>query len=295
MGNYHPISILSIFSKILEKLIYNRTQSFLEKHSITLPTQYGFRPAYSTSHAMTDILNSTLENINVNKNTALLLLDLKKAFDKVHHDILLNKMNHYGIRGNANNLFASFLANRKQCYIFLNHSQSNYRYIKCGVSQGSVLGPLLFTIYINDRRSSTNSAPRLCADDTCLILLDDSISNSKYKIKGEINAVNKWMIANKLTLNMSKSNVIIINSNKNGKSSKNCYNEVLPIMIVKNAKYLGVTFNESLSFDCHIKNLIKRLSRSVGILTKVKPFLNTKSLLNLYYATVFSTRISNMV
>ena len=83
---------------------------------------------------------------------------------------------------------------------------------------------------------------------------------------------------------MSKSNVIIINSNKNGKSSKNCYNEVLPIMIVKNAKYLGVTFDESLSFDCHIKNLIKRLSRSVGILAKVKPFLNTKALLNLYYA-----------
>ena len=86
MGNYRPISILSTFSKILEKLIYNRTQSFLEKHSITLPTQYGCRPAYSTSHAMIDILTSTLDNINVNKNTALLLLDLKKAFDTMNHD-----------------------------------------------------------------------------------------------------------------------------------------------------------------------------------------------------------------
>ena len=113
--------------------------------------------------------------------------------------------------------------------------------------------------------------------------LDDS-PPLKYKIEGEINAVNKWMIANKLTLNMYKSNVIIINSNKNDKSSKNCYNEVLPIMIVKNAKYLGVTFDESLSCNCHIKNLIKRLSQSVGFLAKVKPFLNTKALLNLYYA-----------
>ena len=160
---------------------------------------------------MIDILTSTLDSINVNKNTALLLLDLKKAFDTVNHDILLNKMNHYGIRGNANNLFASFLANRKQ-YVFLNHTQSNFRYIKSGVPQGSVLGPLLFTIYINDISSSTNSAPKLYADDTCLILQDDNISNFKYTIKGEINAVKKWMIANKLILNMSKSNVIIINS-----------------------------------------------------------------------------------
>ena len=90
--------------------------------------------------------------------------------------------------------------------------------INCGVPQGSVLGPLLFTLCINDISSSTHSAPRLYADDTCLILQDESISNLKYKIKGEINAVNKWMIANKLTLNMSKSNVIIIYSNKNGKS-----------------------------------------------------------------------------
>ena len=170
----------------------------------------------------------------------------------------------------------------------LNHTQSNYRCINCGVPQGSVLGPLLFTLYINDIGSSTNFAPRLYADDTCLILQDESISNLIYKIKGEINAVNKWMIANKLTLNTSKSNVIIINSNKNGKSSKNCYNDVLPITIVKNAKYLGVTFDESLSFDCHIKNLIKKLSRSVGILAKVKPFLNTKALLNLYYAIFHS-------
>ena len=88
-------------------------------------------------------------------------------------------MNHYGIKGKANNLFASFLANRKQ-YVFLNHTQSNYRYIKCGVPQGLVLGPLLFKIYINVISSSTNSAPRLYADDTCLILQDDSISNLKF-------------------------------------------------------------------------------------------------------------------
>ena len=95
MGYYRPISILSTFSKILQKLVYNGTQSFLEKHFITLPTQYGFRPAYSTSHAMIDILTLTQNNINVNKSTALLLQDLKKVFDTANHDVLLNKMNHH--------------------------------------------------------------------------------------------------------------------------------------------------------------------------------------------------------
>ena len=123
MDNYRPLSILSTFSKILEKLIYNRTQSFLEKHSIILRTQYGFRPAYSTSHAMIDISTSTLDNINADKNTALLLLNLKKAFDTVNRDILLNKMNHYGITEIANNLFVSFPANRKQ-FVFTNRWSS---------------------------------------------------------------------------------------------------------------------------------------------------------------------------
>ena len=185
------------------------------------------------------------------------------------------------IQGIANKLFASFLANEKQ-YVFLNHTQSNYRSIEHGVPQGSVLGSLLFALCINDISSSTNSAARLYADDTCLILQYDSSSNLKYKIKKEVNAVSKWMIANKLTLDISKSDVIIINSkkNKSGKSSKNFYDDVLSENLI-DVKYLGVTFDISLSCDCHIKNLIKKLSRPVRILAKVKTFLNTKALLNL--------------
>ena len=117
---------------------------------------------------MLDIFTSSLDNLNLNKNTALLLLDLKKAFDTVNHEILLSKLHHYGIRGNANKLFASFLTNRQQ-YVFLNHTQSNCRPINCGVPQGSVLALLLFTLYINDINSVSQSAPRLYADDTCLI------------------------------------------------------------------------------------------------------------------------------
>ena len=241
---------------------------------------------------MLDIFTSSLDNLNLNKNTALLLLDLKKAFDTVNHEILLSKLHHCDIRGNANKLFASFLTNRQQ-YVFLNHTQSNCRPINCGVPQGSVLGPLLFTLYINDINSVSQSAPRLYADDTCLILQHENISGLKKIVKEEICAVNNWMIANKLTLNMSKSNVILINA-KNNKmcsllTSEPLDNAVLPeFLITKCAKYLGVTLDNSLSFKLHIDKLTKKLSLSVGILAKLKPYLNSKALLSLYYAIFHS-------
>ena len=177
-----------------------------------------------------------MDNLNLNKNTALLLLDLKKAFDTVNHEILLSKLHHYGIRGNANKLSASFLTNGQQ-YVFLNHTQSNCRPINYGVPQGSVLAQLLFTLYINDINSVSQSAPRLYAGDTCLILQHENISGLKKIV------VNNWMIANKLTLNMSKSNVVLINA-KNNKmcslfTSELLDNAVLPeFLITKCAKYL---------------------------------------------------------
>ena len=131
-----------------------------------LPTQDGFWANHSTSHALTDVLTSLCDNINDENYAALLLLDLKKAFDTVNHKTLLTKLEHYGTRGPTLDLFASFLTNRYQ-YVSLENHQSNLKKINYGIPQGSVLGPLLFNIYIDDISTSVSYTPKLFADDTC--------------------------------------------------------------------------------------------------------------------------------
>ena len=152
---------------MFEKLISIRVMSFNEKHSILSPTQYGFRSESSTEYAILDIV-SCYENINDKLFTGLILIDLKKAFDSVTHSILLQKLEHYGFRGNVFNLFSSYLSNKQQ-YVSVSNVNSSTQYIKYGIPRGSVLRPLLFLLYINDLGNSCDSTPRLFADDTCVI------------------------------------------------------------------------------------------------------------------------------
>ena len=264
----------------------------MNKYSILLPTQYGFRANHSTIHALLDVITSSYDNINDRKFTALVLLVLRKAFDTVNHNILLNKLEQYGIRGVALKFFSSFLSNRCQ-YVSLNNKQSTCKKITCGVPQGSVLGPLLFTLYINDINSSTSDCAKLFADDTCLILQDNTLNHLYNKVSSEILSVNKWMVANKLTLNLKKSNAIIINPKNSPIGTKpntvSIHQLVLPsLSTVTAAKYLGVVLDDRLSFKTHINILINKLSRAVRVLSKVKLFFNNSSLLSLYYGIFHS-------
>ena len=146
---YRSISILSILSKIIEKLTYNRLIKYLDRHSILNSNQFGFRKAHSTSHAITSIHEQILENIDNDEHTFSIYFDLSKAFDCVNHGILLSKLEHYGVRGVALNFFKSYLTNCQQ-YTVVNGRASYLLNIICGVPQGSTLGPLLFLLYIND-------------------------------------------------------------------------------------------------------------------------------------------------
>ena len=167
--------MLSIINKLFEKLIYKRLRKFLIKINVLYRYQFGFRPGYSTDMALIEIVDNIKTAIDEDKFVCGTFLDLTKAFDTVNHKILLEKLNHYGIRGNINNFFKSYLSNRMQ-FVQINKSNSEYLPISCGVPQGSVLGPLLFLLYINDiANSSPMGSIRLFADDTNVFLEDKNL------------------------------------------------------------------------------------------------------------------------
>ena len=228
-------------------------------------------------------MTNTYDNISENMFTALTMLDLKKAFDIVSHDILLLKLCNYGIRGIVNNYYFFYLKDRYQ-FLSCDNIVSDKLPITYGVPQGSVLGPLLFLLYINDLNNCTSTPPTLFADDTCILLADHDSNNLHAKISFKINNINKWMISNKLTLNLSKSNLIIIPPKKLLPEKYILSLDFSQITLCKTVKYLGVSIDDSLNFDAHIF-LENKLARSLGILFKTKQHLNTSTLVQIYYST----------
>lgn len=209
-SNYRPISLLSIFNRIFEKMMYNRLKSFIEKCNILLYSQYGFREKRSAEHAILDIINEIETNMDKKLYSCGVFIDLQEAFDTVNHSILLRKLNHYGVRGIINDWFASYLVGRQQTTQIGPKNISKKEVVLSGVPQGSVQGPLLFLIYINDISNSSYKLKfYLFADDTNLLYADKNLKSLESTVNAEIFRVYDWLIANKLSLNIKKSNFVI--------------------------------------------------------------------------------------
>ena len=203
-SNYQPMSPLSIFSKILERLMYDRFLEFLNKHEILNRFQFGFRNMHSTFMALIT-LQDNLHNALDSGNCAVgIVLDFQKAFDTVNNKILLGKLNCYVIRGIAFDWFSSYLTNHSQTVIYNDHD-SDMKETLCGVPQGSILGPLLFLLYINDLPlASKLFMPILFADDTNLFCNGPNLNELIEKINEELELIYKWVKVNKLSLNIEK-------------------------------------------------------------------------------------------
>ena len=269
--------------------MHKKLYDFLIIHEILFYNQFGFQKNNSSSHSMIEISESIKETIDEGKFGCGIFIDLKKAFDTVNHKILLTKLEHYGVRGSILKWFESYLTDRKQ-YVFLNGVKSDVASMSCGVPQGSVLGPLLFLLYINDLPNiSCKLIFFLFADDTNIYYESNDLKEIEKIVNQELKHLSEWLNVNRLALNVKKTNFVIFRSNR-----KPANHNVTLILNRKaleqkdHVKYLGIYMDQHLNWKYQISHVSKKVSRGVGILSKLRHFLNSKLLCNIYYCLVYS-------
>ncbi|KAG5891096.1 hypothetical protein JTB14_036987 [Gonioctena quinquepunctata] len=215
INNFRPISIIPILGKIIEIILKQQLYNFLESNSLLCPGQFGFRKNRSTTQALLKVVSDIVEGLEKGKHSQLSLCDLSKAFDCVSHVILLQKMYFYGIRGLALDFFESYLGGRTQC-VRLGGDLSNRKNISHGVPQGSVLGPLLFLIYINDLYYCTSPIKSVFfADDTTFVSQSTNLENVSTLAVDILNVAQVWFTSNKLKINIEKNQSLIVSSKTN--------------------------------------------------------------------------------
>ena len=287
-ANYRPISLLSNISKIFERVMYNRMEHFIDEHKLIYKYQFGFRKKYSTNHALLSIVEQINTNLDNKKFACGVFVDLQKAFDTVDHKILLSKLAHYGISDLANKWLASYLTNRSQS-VSLSGCTSGEKKVSCGVPQGSILGPLLFTMYINDMHKAFNEClVHHFADDTNLLFADSNPRNLQRTANKALKKLVEWLRANRLSLNVDKTEFIIFRPPK-----RSCERIILnldgkKIFESSYIKYLGLLMDSRLTWKFHINELSKKLSRAIGILYKIRAYSPKSIMLSLYFAIFHS-------
>ena len=285
-GNYRPISILPVISKILERIVHRQVYEFCIKHNILCIEQSGFRPNHSTQTSLHKFTEDAFNEIENGNCVGLVALDLKKAFDTVDHEILLNKLEHYGFRDISLLWFRNYLNNRMQIAC-INGNQSNPRLIQTGVPQGSILGPLLFILYINDIGVCFEHATvNIYADDTLFYFAGSSIDSVSEALKADLHHVAEWLCSNKLSLHIGKTNSMLISSKPKSQTLQdielNLSLDNQNISQVSSCKYLGIILDSKLNFHAHLDSVVSKLKKASGVFFRASKFLPPDCKLTLY-------------
>ena len=293
LTNYRPISLLPCISKVFEKIVHNQLYNYFNSNHLFVSNQYGFRPKHSTELATLELIDNIMKLLDDDKIPFCIFMDLSKAFDTLNHNILLHKLSFYGVEGQSLKWFESYLSNRTQYVDFCSTSSSKTS-VSVGVPQGSILGPLLFLIYINDLNGISSYFKFLFyADDTtltssvCKFYSDVISENTVQLINTELDKIFQWLCTNKLSLNIKKTNVMVFHPSKIKRNI-----ELLDKIIINGVSlnqvnefnFLGTTITSNLSWNTHVSNLCKKLSRSIGILRRLQNFLPSHILLSIYHS-----------
>jgi len=267
-------------------MMCNRMSSYVDQFSLLKKCQFGFRKSSSTVDAITEFWDNVCNAVDNRESVVSVFMDFQKAFDTVDHNILIRKLNILGFRGPVSSWFESYLSNRKHC-VSINDTRSQLLHVNRGLPQGSVLGPLLFNLYINDMHAATSLDVIHYADDTTVFRAGFDVAAIVHFINAELLRLDTWLCANRLSLNTSKSKALIL-TKRNLEHIPPVVCRGVTLNYVDSYKFLGVTLEKGLSFKIHGMNMISKLSRALEVMRKLSYTVPGKVMLTLYYSLFYS-------